>query len=205
LVGVQGGKELIDQNDVNRAPDVPPPGPKKNLDIACGDRKLEGWVGIDIANVPGVDIQHDLFQFPWPVEDSSIDEARVCHFFEHVPAKLRGQFMSEVWRILKPGAGCMFITPRGYERQVMDPTHEWPPIVIGSYFYFDMNWLKANAITHYRDLFDIRCNFDVRPIECSVTEEFQTKPLEHRMFAVSQYMNAAFDLVVLMVKREALE
>lgn len=196
---------MIDPNEINRPPDVPPPGPRKNLDIACGDRKLEGWVGIDIAKIEGVDVQHDLFQFPWPLEDNSFDEARCSHFFEHVPATLRGKFMSELWRVLKPGAGCMFITPRGYERQVMDLSHQWPPIVIGSYLYFDREWLKANLLTHYIDLYDIKCNFEIRPIEVSVSEEFQSKAIEHRMFAVQHYVNAPVDLVVLAVKRESLE
>jgi SAM-dependent methyltransferase len=195
---------MIDPTEINQPPEAGPKPPPKNLDIACGDNKMEGWIGIDIAKTPAVDIQHDLFQFPWPIEDSSIDEARCSHFFEHVPARLRPQFMSELWRILKPGAGCLFITPRGYERQVQDLSHEWPPIVIGSYLYYDRAWLRANKLDHYIELFGINCDFEPRPLEVSVSQEFSAKSLEHRIFAINHYANAPVDLVLLMVKREQL-
>lgn len=55
------------------------------LDIGCGASKPEGWTGIDVAKVPGVDIVHDLFQFKWPIPDDSVDEARCIHFVEHIP------------------------------------------------------------------------------------------------------------------------
>lgn len=62
-----------------------PAKPKIRLDIACGAQKHEGFVGIDVAKVPGVDIVHDLFSFPWPVEESSVEEAWCSHFVEHLP------------------------------------------------------------------------------------------------------------------------
>lgn len=58
---------------------------KVKLDIGCGMAKPEGWVGIDVARVPGVDHVHDLFQFPWPVADSSVSAARCVHLVEHIP------------------------------------------------------------------------------------------------------------------------
>jgi hypothetical protein len=53
------------------------------LDIACGQAKKEGFIGVDIARLPGVDIVHDLEQFPWPFDDNSIEEARCSHYVEH--------------------------------------------------------------------------------------------------------------------------
>mgnify|MGYP001616513986 CR=1 FL=1 len=55
------------------------------LDIACGCSKPAGWVGIDVARVPGVDIVHDLMQFPWQVAANSVGEARCIHYVEHIP------------------------------------------------------------------------------------------------------------------------
>lgn len=175
---------MIDLAEINQDPKVEP-AVLRRLDIACGDTKPEGWVGIDIAKTPSIDpekgdIQHNLFEFPWPIEDNSIDEARCSHFFEHVPAKLRPKFMSELWRILKPGAGCLLITPRGYERQVQDISHEWPPVVIGSYFYYARDWLRLNKLDHYIEMYGYNCDFEIRPLECSVTPEFAAKPMEHK-------------------------
>lgn len=55
------------------------------LDVACGASKPAGWVGIDVARVPGVDHVHDLFHFPWPVAADSVGEVRCVHFVEHIP------------------------------------------------------------------------------------------------------------------------
>jgi hypothetical protein len=171
------------------------------LDLACGDNKQEGFIGVDIAETPSVDQVHDLTQTPWPFEDNSIGEARCSHFFEHLEPVQRILFMNELFRVLVPGAGCTFITPRGFDRQVQDFTHKWPPVVPASFFYFDKAWLEANKLTHYRDLHGIACDFESRPLTVSVTPEFAMKSDEHKLFAIQQYANAAVDLVVLLVKR----
>lgn len=192
---------MIDPAALVQAPEEPARPPARNLDIACGQAKQEGWIGIDISPGPGVDIVHDLFQIPWPIESESIDEIRCSHFFEHVPGKLRPAFMSEVWRILKPGAGAVFVTPRGYDRQVQDFSHEWPPVVQASYVYYDRAWLKANNLDHYIGLYGIDCNFELRPLEISVYPDWQGRHDEHKVFAVTHYQNAALDLFVLLVKK----
>ena len=55
------------------------------LDIGCGHRKDEGWIGIDIQHLPGVDIVHDLNLHPWPVESESVEAAKAWHIVEHIP------------------------------------------------------------------------------------------------------------------------
>lgn len=173
------------------------------LDLGCGANCEEGFIGVDIMQLEGVDVQFDLTSSPWPWGDNSIGEARCSHFFEHLTFDQRFVFMNELHRVLKPGAGCVFITPRGFDRQVQDPSHKWPPVVESSFYYFDQEWLKANKLDHYIPLCGIACNFEPRPMTVSVTHEFAMKSDEHKMFAIRNYTNAAVDLVVLMVKREA--
>ena len=36
------------------------------LDIACGGNKQEGFWGVDLRPLPGVDTVHTLEEFPWP-------------------------------------------------------------------------------------------------------------------------------------------
>lgn len=171
------------------------------LDLACGDAKQEGFVGVDIVKTDSVDHVHDLTVTPWPFEDGSVGEARCSHFFEHLDPAQRIVFMNELHRVLVPGSGCVFITPRGFDRQVQDFSHKWPPIVPATYFYFDKNWLEVNKLSHYRELHGISCDFEPRPMTITVTPDFATKSDEHKLFAIGQYTNAAVDLVVLMVKR----
>lgn len=194
---------MIDSNSIQK-PDEPvlvETVPMKKLDLACGAVKQEGFIGVDIAEAEGVDIVHDLRVAPWPFEDESIDEARCSHFFEHLDGPERIAFMNELHRVLKKGAGCIFTTPRGFDRQVQDFSHKWPPVVEASYYYFNLDFYVQNKMEHYLTLHGVKCNFDVRPMQISVTPEFALKSEEHKMFALRNYTNAAVDLVVLMVKR----
>lgn len=175
--------------------------PLVRLDLACGNAKAEGWTGVDIVKTESVDVVHDLSQAPWPFVDDSIDEARCSHFFEHLEPKERIVFMNELHRVLKKGAGCTFTTPRGFNRQVQDFSHKWPPIVEDSYQYFSRDWYKATNLEHYLALHGINCDFEVRPMNIGVTPEYATKCDEHKVFAIRNYTNAAVDLTVLMVKK----
>jgi hypothetical protein len=60
--------------------------PTIKLDLGCGQNPKEGFEGVDIR---GGKAKHvcDLFKFPWPFQDSSVDEVHCSHFLEHVPAR----------------------------------------------------------------------------------------------------------------------
>lgn len=171
------------------------------LELACGNSKEEGWTGIDIVQTEQADVVHDLRVTPWPFASDSVDEARCSHFFEHLGPQERITFMNELHRVLKPERGCTFVTPLGFDRMVQDFSHKWPPVVAASYFYFDQTWLQSQRIGHYAVLHGILCNFEVRPLTGTLSQEFSLKADEHKMFALRHYMNAPVDLVVVMVKR----
>lgn len=96
------------------------------LDIGCGANKQPTFLGIDMLDLPGVDIIHDLEEFPWPLPDELCLQAIASHVLEHInPHKgVFIRFMDEVWRILKPNAQFAFVVPHasshGYQQ---DPTH----------------------------------------------------------------------------------
>ena len=56
---------------------------KKVLDLGCGPHKLPGAVGIDLQQLPGVDVVHNLDIFPYPFEANSFDEVHCYHVLEH--------------------------------------------------------------------------------------------------------------------------
>jgi hypothetical protein len=173
------------------------------LDIACGSVKEDGWVGMDQAALPGVDIVCDLLSFPWPIEDGAVDEIHCTHFLEHVPARLRPAFFNEVWRILKLGGMAGFITPLGLYRQAQDFTHEWPPIVPGSYFYFSKEWLERCNLIHYRDCYGITCNFAVADIVIQMCAGYDDMADEARERLIQETPSGPGDLVVFIRKLEA--
>lgn len=170
------------------------------LDIGCGQAKRDGYVGIDIADLPGVDIRHDLLAFPWPIEAESVDEAFSSHFFEHVPARLRPAFMSELWRVLKPDATAVIVTPLGLTRQCQDFTHEWPPIFPESYHYYSRAWLKAIRHDHYIGQYGIACNFKVVDLAVTMDENHRDIDEDRKRYAAKYLTNAASDLVTTLRK-----
>jgi hypothetical protein len=128
------------------------------LDLGCGAHKREGFLGVDIAPIAGVDLVQDLFQFPWDFPEGSVAEVYSAHFFEHVPAKLRPKFMDEVWRICAPGAQVTLITPHWDSvRAIQDFTHEWPPIAAESFLYFNAQVRKDSGLEHM----GISCDFEL--------------------------------------------
>lgn len=104
------------------------------LDIGCGaSKQSEAWVGMDIRNLPGVDIVHDFNVHPWPLPDECCNMILASHVLEHVPgvAIIDGktrflfvEFMDEAWRILKPDGKFAIAVPHGSSQGFLqDPTH----------------------------------------------------------------------------------
>ena len=56
------------------------------LDLGCGLNPREGFEGVDLY---GDKAKHkvDLFKFPWPFVDNSVDEIACSHLLEHIPAR----------------------------------------------------------------------------------------------------------------------
>lgn len=109
------------------------------LDIGCGGSKQPGFVGIDMLDLPGVDIVHDLEVTPWPLPDECVLTAVASHVLEHINPH-KGVFidvMNEIWRVLKPGGQFAFVVPyAGSHGYYQDPTH-CNPINETTMSYFD--------------------------------------------------------------------
>ena len=82
-----------------------------SIDLGCGEHKTPGFVGLDVRDMPGVDIVHDLNVHPWPLPDECVTRIACSHVVEHIPPVAISelgtwfpfvQFMEEAWRISKP-------------------------------------------------------------------------------------------------------
>lgn len=96
------------------------PAPKK-LNLGSGTDIRPGYVNLDIADLPGVDVVHDLADLPLPFEDGTFDEVLCKDILEHVDlvATLR-----ELHRITRPGARLHIVSPHFTSPAVwIDPTH----------------------------------------------------------------------------------
>jgi predicted SAM-dependent methyltransferase len=165
------------------------------LDLGCGQRKQEGFTGVDVAGVEGVDIVFDLNKKDWTfAKDNSIDQIHVSHFIEHVDSLI--DFMNECHRILKPGGTMSIIAP--YYSSVrcwQDPTHK-NAISEMTFLYYNKDWREANGLSHY----PITADFDFQ-YGYAFDPYWALKSEEARSFAVKYYINVVSDIQVTLTKK----
>jgi hypothetical protein len=174
------------------------------LDVACGQNKQEGFVGIDLSG--DADITHDLFSFPWPIDDASVSDVFVSHFVEHIPhyrpewGAVDGwwMFWGEISRILVPGGTVVAIHPYvKSDRAFWDPTHV-RFIHETTWYYLDRNWREAQRLDHYPTEVD----FEVALIQGNgISDDMVTRTDEVQQFGRAHYWNVVADLQVQLKKR----
>lgn len=99
------------------------------LDLGGGTTPQEGFINMDIRDLPSVDVVHDWEAIPWPFPDASLSLIMAGHVVEHVNPANFGfiKWMNEAWRILKHGGQLMISTPfAGSMGYWSDPTHVNP-------------------------------------------------------------------------------
>ena len=173
------------------------------LDLGCGKRKQEGFIGVDRRKFDGVDIVHDLLN-PWPWKDDSVAEIHMSHTLEHFTGEQRVFIFNEMCRVLQKGAKATIITPLwSSNRAYGDFTHQWPPVSEMLYFYLAKKWRDDNAPDN-----DIQwnpkgysCDFDATWGYSGIHQTWANRTDEVKMFALSFYKEAAGDLQATLVKR----
>lgn len=165
------------------------------LDLACGNNKRAGFVGVDVTKEgTQADIEHDPETYPWPFAADSVDEVFCSHFIEHVSDLVA--FMNELWRVLKPGGAAQFVAPYYTSvRASQDPTHK-RFISEPLFLYFDSEWREANRLSHY----PISCDFKIADLELTINPEFRRRPAEELAYAVRHYWNVVDEITVTLRK-----
>lgn len=168
------------------------------LDLGCGTKKKDGFWGVDVLEFEGVDLVLDIGRQPWPWADSSVDEVNCSHFVEHLNVQGRIHFVNELYRVLKPLAKALVITPHGASgRAFGDLTHQWPPVHEFWYWYLDKEWRKVNAPHNnfYTCDFNVTAGYNLHPDILKRNAEFQ-------QFAVTFYKEASQDLIATLVAKK---
>jgi hypothetical protein len=169
------------------------------LDVACGQNKQEGFVGIDIAGE--ADIVHDLNAYPWPLEDGSVNEVFCSHYLEHIPhyrPEFNGvdgwfMFFNELQRVCRKDAKLTFVCPYSRnDRAFWDPTHT-RYIHETTFYYLDKAWRESQKLDHYA----AECDFEVVVISSDGIETgIASRHHEAQDFARRHYFNVLGDLIV---------
>lgn len=92
------------------------------LDLGCGNRKKEGYIGIDRVALKGVDIVCDI-ERGLPIKDDCVDKVYSFYFFEHLNDIVF--IFQELYRVCKNRAIVELTVP--YYTSInafKDPTHK---------------------------------------------------------------------------------
>jgi len=145
----------------------------RKLEVGCGNSKRKGYIGMDIANLDGVDIVHDMNIAPWPFENDTFEEIIFDDVLEHSKDLL--VVLSEVYRISKNGCKIKISVPHfSSDNMYTDPTHT---IFFSSrsFSYFD----KSQNPKH--GFYLPQVNFKVKKTYLSF-REFQTHEADNKPF-----------------------
>jgi len=80
------------------------------LHLGCGNRKLDGFVNVDVRDEVAPDIVASVRNLD-PVGENSIDLIYACHVLEHVPRPELAETLAEWYRVLKPGGVLRISVP----------------------------------------------------------------------------------------------
>lgn len=93
------------------------------VNLGAGSDILAGYINHDLVKLPGIDVVHNLNQYPWPWADGSIDEIKMYDVLEHLDDFMKA--MEEMFRILTPGGRCRISVPYWNSWcAYADPTHK---------------------------------------------------------------------------------
>lgn len=96
---------------------------KKKLNVGCGKDIRPDFVNLDVAQLPGVDVVHDLTRKPWPFEHNQFDHIELINVLEHLPDTIGT--LEELHRIAGNGATLIVRVPFWNSPDMLaDPTHK---------------------------------------------------------------------------------
>jgi len=175
------------------------PKPLLRLDFGAGQNPAPGYQSVDLY-APKADFKVDLFHFPFPWKDESVEEIHCSHFVEHIPQALRWPFFEECYRILKPG-GIMriFVPSWKSERAYGDMTHQWPPVTAMFFFYLNQGWREANKLTY--GPYALKCNFDHQAGPTGIHQTFSNRNHEAQVYALTHYLESYQDMWCVLTKK----
>jgi hypothetical protein len=108
------------------------------LHVNCGLNKQDGWVGIDGRGFPGVDIPHNILEFPWPLKNKSCHIALLSFVLDTTPPDKIIPLMDEVWRVLQPNGQVLVATHyAGSPQAYVDPVNYRPGFLPETFQFFD--------------------------------------------------------------------
>src|SRR3972149_4347712 len=109
------------------------------LDIGCGNRKKEGYIGIDKVKFDCVDIVKDI-QKGLPFLDNVIDEIYCSHCLEHIEDLIF--VMNEFYRVLKKEGVLIIEVPVVYWVEGKNTIINSGDFSVESFYYWTKDYMN---------------------------------------------------------------
>lgn len=100
------------------------------INLGAGSEPTSEWVNVDWIDQEGIDVVHNLLEFPWPFDDGVADEIKAIDVLEHMPNYTPNneatsvKFIEECHRILGPNGQLVVQVPHWNSPNMwIDPTH----------------------------------------------------------------------------------
>jgi SAM-dependent methyltransferase len=95
----------------------------KKLNLGAGKDIKDSFINHDIADLTGMDVVHDLNNYPWPWKDATFDLILAVDVLEHLDDFVKA--MEEIHRILKfSGLATIRVPYWNHSCAYIDPTHK---------------------------------------------------------------------------------
>lgn len=175
---------------------------KTKLNLGAGldikeSNEQEKWINVDFLEGEGIDVIHNLEEFPYPFKDNSIDYVLMDNSLEHLQDTIR--VMEELHRICKPNAIVEIIVPHYTGAGAFQSlTHKR---FFGSQTFNDLRPGNLRTYSHAEfcilenklDFFSMRNWWWVRPIKLVINKIINIRPFWAERFLA--YPLGGFDSV----------
>lgn len=126
---------------------------EKKLNLGCGKDirpATAGWVNLDSAKLPGVDVVWDIEKLPLPFGDGEFDEILANDILEHVEYI---PVLRDLHRVLKPGGKLKVRVPHFTSADnFADPTHKKLFSILTLFFFVKkQSFGKSKEREYYSD------------------------------------------------------
>src|SRR6476646_6503755 len=126
------------------------------IELGCGGSKRDpDAVGIDILDMPGVDLVGDALEVLRSLDEGSVDSVYSEHFLEHIPDAR--SMVAECARVLRPGGEFRAVVPHfSNPAFYSDPTHH---TFFGLYTF--SYWVAKSPFTRASPQYEAALPFEI--------------------------------------------
>ncbi len=170
------------------------------LNLGCGNYKLDGFINVDHSAHCNPDKIVDLETFPWPFESDSASKIVLSHVLEHIgrDVKVFEQVIRELYRVSAPDGLIEIAVPDpNHDNFWGDPTHCRPitPQLLNLFSRAFLAQYKQTAITPIAVMWEV--DFAVTKVNSNVDQGFHAWAKQHNipvdMNNLRYYRNAFLD------------